>query len=85
MGNESYVGPQRVHGVSNVPSFGSHIVESWLDVFHGGWRRSSGDWTTGEERRCMEEYALAVKGKMAYATLPKIVAEHRLDVKGLAG
>ena len=39
----------------------------------------AGDWTTGAERRCIDEYALAVKGEnaysMVYATLPKTVAE----------
>ena len=40
----------------------------------------AGEWMTGVERRCIDEYALAVKGKnayqrMVYATLPKIVAE----------
>ena len=44
VGHEYCVGPQRAREVviSNVRPFGSQIVESCLDVFHEGWRRSGG-------------------------------------------
>ncbi len=50
----------------------------------GGGDDQAGDWMTGAERRCIDEYALAVKGKNAYsvlvyATLPKDCGGARLD------
>ena len=76
VGNEYCVGPQRARGLSNVRLFGNEIVESSLDVFREGAKaiKRVSKWMRGTERRCMDEYALAVKGgRIAYGGLHRCV------------
>lgn len=52
----------------------SEIVESCLDVFRESGGDQAGEWMRGTKRRCIDEYALAVKGgRIAYGGCTGVV------------
>ena len=89
IGDEQCIGPQHARGVSNVRCFWKPRLLSPLLTCSVGGDGEAVDWVRGAERRCIDEYALAVKGgrrgENGYAALPKTVAEQESMIKAWQG